>query len=165
MRATLVRRLPVALVVLLVALVGLSAWLFVQAQQASSDAEAYDDASAAARAEVLAFTTLDYRKLDASLDRVVAGATGSFKSDFSKQRKTITQLTKQNKSVSKSRVPSAGVVSIDQDSARVIVVADSTVTNATTKTPQPRHYRMQVDLVLRDGDWLTSNLEFVNLRQ
>ena len=55
----------------------------------------------------------------------------------------------------------AGVVSMDDDSARVIVVADSSVTNVNAPDPQPRHYRLPLDLV-RSGDrWLTSDLEFV----
>jgi Mce-associated membrane protein len=55
----------------------------------------------------------------------------------------------------------AGVVSMDEDSATVVVVADSQVTNKSTDEPQPRHYRLQLDLVLEDGRWLTSDLQFV----
>ena len=71
------------------------------------------------------------------------------------------ELTKQNESVSKGQVLRAGVVSMDDDSARVVVVADSTVTNVSAPEPQPRHYRLQLDLVLRGDRWLTSGLEFV----
>jgi Mce-associated membrane protein len=43
----------------------------------------------------------------------------------------------------------------------VIVVADSMVSNVNTSTPQPRHYRLQLDLVLQGGRWLTDDLQFV----
>jgi Mce-associated membrane protein len=41
------------------------------------------------------------------------------------------------------------------------VVADSTVSNLNTKSPQPRHYRLQLDLVRQGSRWLTSDLQFV----
>jgi Mce-associated membrane protein len=44
----------------------------------------------------------------------------------------------------------------------VIVVADSTVSNVNTPSPQPRHYRIQLDLVRRGDTWLTSDLQFVS---
>ncbi len=66
-----------------------------------------------------------------------------------------------NQAVSNGEVLEAGIVSDDDDSARVLVVADSTVTNAASEQPQKRHYRLQMDLV-RDGDrWLVSDLQFV----
>jgi Mce-associated membrane protein len=58
-------------------------------------------------------------------------------------------------------VREAGLGRHDPDSARVLVVADSTVTTAAGPSPQKRHYRLQLDLV-RDGDrWLVSDLQFV----
>jgi Mce-associated membrane protein len=63
--------------------------------------------------------------------------------------------------MSKGKVLQAGLVSSDQDSARVIVVADSTVSNLNTQSPQPRHYRLQLDLVRQGSRWLTSDLQFV----
>ena len=55
----------------------------------------------------------------------------------------------------------AGIVSDDADSARVLVVADSTVTNSADAKPSKRHYRMQLDLVRHGSRWLVSDLQFV----
>ena len=55
----------------------------------------------------------------------------------------------------------AGLVSLDDDSARVLVVADSTVTNAAGSDPQRRHYRLQLDLARHGQRWLVSDLQFV----
>ena len=131
-------------------------WLDARAEQ-----DRYDAVLKAATLETIAFTTLDYRDLDPSIERVLDGATGDFEKQFSASRDQLEQLSTQNKSVSEGRVLEAGVVSMDEDSARVIVVADSTVTNVNAPDPQPRHYRLQLDLVLQDGRWLTSDLQFV----
>lgn len=147
-------------VVVLTLVVG-GAVLFPRWQDARAEQAGYDEVLHAATAEVIAFTTLDYRNIDPSIDRVLDGATGDFKKQFSSSRAQLVALSKQNESVSKGQVLRAGVVSMDADSARVIVVADSSVTNVNAPDPQPRHYRLALDLV-RSGDrWLTSDLEFV----
>jgi Mce-associated membrane protein len=115
----------------------------------------------AARQAAVNFTTLDYRRLDRDLGRVLAGATGEFRSQFEAGTKDLSELVTANQAVSNGEVLEAGVVSDDADSARVLVVADSTVTNAAESEPQKRHYRLQLDLV-RDGErWLVSDLKFI----
>ncbi|MGH8894715.1 MAG: hypothetical protein ACRDWY_15645 [Actinomycetes bacterium] len=115
----------------------------------------------AARQHAVNFTTLDYRRLDRDLGRVLDGATGEFRTQFEAGTKDLSELVTANKAVSEGEVLEAGLVSDDADSARVLVVADSTVTNAADPKPQKRHYRLQLDLV-RDGDrWLVSDLQFV----
>ena len=130
--------------------------------EARASEETYAAVLAAAKREALAFTTLDHRTVKADTGKVLAGATGAFKRQFEGSLDQLTELATQNESVSKGKVLSAGVVSADQDSARVIVVADSTVSNVNTPTPQPRHYRIQMDLVRQGDDWLASELEFVS---
>jgi Mce-associated membrane protein len=115
----------------------------------------------AARQQAVNFTTLDYQHLDRDLGRVLDGATGEFRSQFEAGTKDLSELVTANEAVSEGEVLEAGIVSDDTDSARVLVVADSTVTNAADPEPQKRHYRLQMDLV-RDGDrWLVSDLQFV----
>jgi Mce-associated membrane protein len=115
----------------------------------------------AARQQAVNFTTLDHQQLDRDLGRVLDGATGEFRSQFEAGTKDLSELVTANEAVSEGEVLEAGIVSDDADSARVLVVADSTVTNAADPEPQKRHYRLQMDLV-RDGDrWLVSDLQFV----
>jgi Mce-associated membrane protein len=130
--------------------------------EARADERRYDAVLAAARREALAFTTLDHRTVKRDTQRVLDGATGSFRRQFEASRDQLIELATQNKSVSKGKVLSTGVVSADPDSARVIVVADSTVSNVNTPAPQPRHYRIQMDLVHSGDAWVTSDLEFVS---
>lgn len=154
-------RLTVALGVMVVVLLCATVVLGLRWHDARAKQDRYDEVLAAARAETIAFTTLDYHDLGSSVNRVLAGATGDFKKQFSASRAQLASLSTRNKSVSRGRVLSAGVVSMDGDSARVAVVADSTVTNVNAPTPQPRHYRLALDLVLQDGQWRTSDLQFV----
>lgn len=153
--------LSLVLIGLLVVLLALGVVMFGKWRDQKATHDAYAEVLAAAKAETQAFTTLDYRTAKKSLDRVKKGATGDFGDQFEKQSAAIERLTLQNKSVSKGKIVSAGVVSMDKDSARVIVVADSSVTNKSTAKPVPRHYRLQLDLENKDGEWLTSSLEFV----
>lgn len=153
--------LVVVLAAVVVALVCAGVAVGIHWKQARDRQHQYDDVLAAARAETIAFTTLDYHNLDPSVRRVLAGATGDFKKQFAASREQLVSLSQHNHSVSKGRVLTAGVVSMDADSARVAVVADSTVTNVNAKTPQPRHYRLALDLVRQGGQWLTSDLQFV----
>jgi Mce-associated membrane protein len=119
----------------------------------------------AARQQAVNFTTLDYRHLDRDLGRVLDGSTGDFRKQFRSGTKDLTQLVTANKAVATGEVLDAGLVSDDSDSARVLVVADSTVTNTGSPKPDKRHYRIQMDLVrdpaVSGGRWLVSDLTFV----
>lgn len=115
----------------------------------------------AARQHAVNFTTLDHQHLDRDLGRVLAGATGEFKEQFRAGAEDLSELVTANEAVSEGEVLEAGIVSDDEDSARVLVVADSTVTNLAGPAPQKRHYRLQLDLVRDSGRWLVSDLQFV----
>ena len=162
MRRPRLSRVDLLLGALVLALVAGGLMLGAQWTEARETEQRYAAVLDAARAEALAFTTLDHRTVDEDTARVLEGATGSFKRQFEASLDQLTELAAQNESVSKGKVLSAGVVSADADSARVVVVADSTVSNVNTPSPQPRHYRIQMDLVRQGDEWLASDLEFVS---
>jgi Mce-associated membrane protein len=157
------RRAAVALLAALA--VAAAAVLLVAAPKVSEAGTREDRREAvltAARQQAVNFTTLDYRRLDRDLGRVEAGATGQFRNQFRSGAAELTELVTQNKAVAKGEVLEAGIVSEDADSARVLVVADSEVTNTGSGgEPQMRHYRIRMDLVRQDGRWLVSDLSFV----
>ncbi|MFJ4981355.1 hypothetical protein ACIP6X_39605 [Streptomyces coeruleorubidus] len=139
----------------------LSLWLaFGLYQQREAD-QRRQGILAAARQSALNFTSLDYRHYDRDSANVLAGATGEFKKQFTAQTEQLTKLVAQNKSVSQGQVLEAGIVRSDEDSARVLVVADSKVSNTAAPEGEARTYRLQLDLVHKDGRWLTSDVEFV----
>lgn len=152
--------IALALLTLLV-LVACVVLLAVQLRAASAE-EARDGAIlAAARQEVVNFTTLNYRKLDRDFGRITQGATGQFQKEFSARTGQLDDLLRENRTVSEGDVIESGIVSADDDSAKVIVVADAVVRNTEEPRGTSRHYRMKLSLV-REGDrWLTSKVEFV----
>ncbi len=115
-----------------------------------------------ARQQGVNITTLDYQTVDQDLQRVLELSTGTFRKEFRAGTKDLTDLVVKNKAVSTGEVLEAGIVTADSDSARVLVVADSTVSNGASAQPQVRHYRMQLDMVRRGDRWLTSTLTFVS---
>lgn len=124
--------------------------------------DALGEAAVAAATQLgVNFTTLDYRSFDRDAARVLAVSTGTFRREFGAQSSQLKQLVTTNKAVSKGRVVTAGLVSNDGDSARVLLVVDAEVTNTSATTPAPRHYRMQVDLSRAGEQWLASQLQFV----
>ncbi|WP_258053610.1 hypothetical protein [Streptomyces sp. Ru72] len=139
----------------------LSVWLGLRLADQRAAEQRRQDILAAARQSALNFTSLDYRHYDRDSGNVLKGATGEFKKEFAAQTAELTKLVAQNKSVSEGQVLEAGIVRSDADSARVLVVADSKVTNTAAPQGQARTYRLQLDLVREHGRWLTSDVEFV----
>lgn len=116
----------------------------------------------AATEEVLAFTNIDYRSAQESIDKVKAGATGGFAEQYDKGAKSLPRVLQRSKSVATAEILSAGVVAADQDSATVLVATKGTVINTSTDGKKAeRNLRLQLDLQYVDGKWLTSDLQFV----
>jgi Mce-associated membrane protein len=155
------RALVAGLVAATVLTTALSVWLGVRLADRHTADERRQDILAAARQSALNFTSLDYRHYDRDSGNVLKGATGAFKKEFAAQTEELTKLVAQNKSVSEGQVLEAGIVRSDTRSARVLVVADSKVTNTAAPEGQTRTYRLQLDLVREQGRWLTSDVEFV----
>lgn len=155
------RVLSAGLVVATVLTTALSVWLAVGLAGQRGAEQRRQDVLAAARQSALNFTSLDYRHYDRDSGNVLKSATGDFKEQFAAQTEQLTALVAENKSVSEGQVLEAGIVRSDARSARVLVVADSKVTNTAVPDGEARTYRLQLDLVLKDGRWLTSDVEFV----
>ncbi|QPP05387.1 hypothetical protein G4Z16_02145 [Streptomyces bathyalis] len=155
------RALTGGLAVAVVLLLASSGYLAVQTYQRGQEEQRRQDILASARQTALNFTSLDYRHYDRDSENVLKGATGEFKRQFRAQTKELTKLVAANQSVSQGRVIEAGIARAGKRSARVLIVADSKVTNTAVKQGQARNYRLQLDLVLEDGRWKTSDVEFV----
>ncbi|MFE9622162.1 hypothetical protein [Streptomyces sp. NPDC006527] len=155
------RLLPAGLVVATVLTTAAAVWLSVRVYEQRQTEQRRQDILAAARQSALNFTSLDYRHYDRDSRNVLRGATGAFKEQFAAQTAELTELVARNRSVSEGQVLEAGIVRADEHSARVQVVADSKVTNTAVPQGEARTYRLQLDLVLENGRWLTSDVEFV----
>ncbi len=138
----------------------------LSSQTAPEDANGNDLHSAvieAANAEVLAFVNVDYQDMDASIDAVRAGATGRFAKEYDKSLEGLRRLMENNESVMTGDILAAGVVFADEARARVLVATKGTVQNVSTgEAGAERNLRIQIDLRYTDGEWLTSDLQFVS---
>lgn len=131
-------------------------------QQAEIEQKRYGDVLRSATTEAEAFINIRFDDAQASIDKVAAGATGEFREQYESSTESVIQVLEDNESIQEGEVVWAGVVDLDNDSARVIAATTGTVANvASDNQPIERNYRLQLDLVLDDGVWLTNNLEFV----
>ena len=109
-----------------------------------------------------AFLNVRYDDVEASAEAVKGLATGAFLQQYEKSTKGLETVAKRARSIQTSEVLWAGVVAVDDDSATVIVASSGTVSNKTTDSRAvPRNYRLQLSLMLQDGEWLTNDLQFV----
>ncbi|NYH91869.1 hypothetical protein [Actinopolymorpha rutila] len=115
----------------------------------------------AARQLVADFTTVDYRKFDRQSGDVLNLASGDFRSQYSHAAKQLRTLVTQNRTVSRGQILEAGIASFDQDSARVLVVADAQVKHVGADKPELRTYRLQLDLSREKAGWRVVELQFV----
>lgn len=155
------RGLVAGLVVASVMLLAVAGWCGFQVYQDSQEEQRRQDILAAARQMTVNFTSLDHRTYERDSDNVLKNATGDFKEEFGAHTKELVTLVADNESVSEGQALEAGIVRQDADSARVLVVADSKVSNVSVPDGEVRNYRLQLDLVFQDGRWLTSGIEFV----
>lgn len=149
---------------LIAALIALVALVAVQAVGARRDAGASSDRAAAvsaARAEVLALTQISPATSDASIQKLIAGATDDFQAQLQDQAEAIRSAVKESKVTSTGTIASAGIVSLKGDKARVLVASSGSVKNTKTKAATPRTYRLDVRLERVKGRWLVAGLEFV----
>ena len=157
------------LIVLALVLVATSALLFTNGAAATpgdSKAEAlseqYEEVTAAAREQTLAFLTVDYKDMDPLIDKVLAGSTGKFKKEYENAREPLKATAQQGKSMATGEVKEVGIGDIDGDTALVFVAADGSVTNKNTKgKAQPRAYRFKLTMVHKGDKWLTSDLQIL----
>ena len=156
--------LGLALVVPVAASVGVWQWQAAELRTAEDSRDADRAALNAATRQTMAWASVDYQEVDDYVASVEAGATGDFLEQFQESEDALRQLLESNKSVQVPTIPEggAGLLERNGDEARVLIAMDATVTNKSTKTPQPRQYRLQVTLVRSDGEWLTSGLEFID---
>jgi Mce-associated membrane protein len=120
---------------------------------------ARDDALVAARQEIVNLDSLNHATIDADLARVVEGATGTFKDQFTRAQGDLKSVILQRKSVSIGTVLKAGVVRADTDTATVLVADDRTVKDSTDTSGAVAHDRWRVDLEKHGGHWLVSDLQ------
>jgi Mce-associated membrane protein len=131
-------------------------WQERREQRAAAEA-----ASEVAAAQVEKLITVSSSTAEASIDSLLDGATGDFRTELEAQTDRLRGAVADSKVAATGEVVSTGVVTAEEDSVTVVVAATGSVRNTNNEEPEPRNYRLSVDLEKVDGRWLVSGLEFV----
>lgn len=108
---------------------------------------------------VAQLATYDHTDVDANLEAVVAEATPGFAERYREVSEGLRELLSSGQGTSAATVTHAGVQSVDDERAVVLVFLDQEVTNVTVPEGRVDASRMVVSLV-RDGDrWLLDAAE------
>jgi Mce-associated membrane protein len=119
---------------------------------------------AVASQEAVNLMSIGYNTATKDLNRILSDATGSVYKQFASQKNTINSYMGQAKSTSVGKVNSAGLVSLGNGRALVLVAADATVSNNASSNAGlknvVKHYRMSMTLQWGHGRWLVSDIGF-----
>lgn len=152
-------RVGVGVLTLLVVLALVAAaWTGLKVRDERHRDQAASGALAAGRSAAVAFTSYDYRHLDADLNAVADRSTGKFRQQFTKALGALTQAIKSAHGVSVGRVTYAGLVAHTDRTADVIAAVDASITNTAATTPTTRRYRLKITLDHSSGSWLISDI-------
>lgn len=158
------RVLAAALGVLAVALASCSVYFAVATHRDATAQAGRQDVLDAARAEAVNLTSQDYSTIDRDLDRMIGGTTGDLRTDLGKQRDRYRTTFVQNKLRAQGSATEAGLVTMRDRAATVLVVIDQVVRTGTKNAQvQPRHYRLELDMSHVNGKWLASGLRAAGL--
>lgn len=118
--------------------------------------------AAAARQGVVRLLSVDFNNAKQNVQLVVDNATGTFKDEYLKTADDFVKVVEQAKVVAHGTVDQAAVDldKMTDDSAVVLVVSRSEVTNAAGAKQDPRSYRMVVTVTRDGGQLKLSKVEF-----
>jgi Mce-associated membrane protein len=95
----------------------------------------------------------NYSTLPANEAAAKGLVTGKFADEFARVFEPVKQLAPQEQAVLKSTVPAAGVILLQGDRARLLMMVDQTGTRGTAKEPTGATARLLVDAQNVDGRW------------
>lgn len=160
---TSVRRLLLAglVGVIVVAAVGLSAFLGWRLIQRDATVAAGRAALEAAKQYAVVLTTLNANDIDKNYQQALDGATGKFKEDYSQGSSHLRQILIDNKASGKGVVLDAAVKSATTTRVEVLLFVDQSISNAVLPQPRIDRNRVQMTMELVDGRWLASNVDII----
>ncbi|OBK83458.1 VirB8/TrbF family protein [Mycolicibacter sinensis] len=107
--------------------------------------------AAAARQGVVTLMSLNYETVDDDVKAILDNSTGEFKKDFEAHAGDFAKVARESKTVTTIDTAVAGVESMSDNEAVVLVAATTKVTNTAGAKEEPRSWRLTVHLA-REGD-------------
>jgi Mce-associated membrane protein len=142
-------------------LCGLAGWLAHQAAQSRNSQQQRELFLSAGRQGALNLTTIDWRRADADVQRILDSATGEFYDDFSKRSQPFVELVKKLRSKSVGTIQEAGLESVSADQAQVVVAVTVKTSSGDAPEQDPRGWRMRISVKATGGEGKISNVAFV----
>ncbi|MGH3333532.1 MAG: hypothetical protein ACRDPJ_19715 [Nocardioidaceae bacterium] len=149
------RVIAAVLALLIVASTVAAVFFYVGLDDAEAELDARVEVARVAEQFTARVNDYDPESVDDYQSSVGAMLSTKFRGEFEKAMEDIVRSVQEAKMDSQGNVIASGVASLDQDSARVLVVADAEV--KTVVDTRARHFRWEVSLVKVDGDWLVDN--------
>jgi hypothetical protein len=143
------------LALLLVAGVAAGIWGFTRLRSAEAELDARADVVRVAEQFTVAVNNYDSSSVDDYKSTVTALLSTKFRAEFEKAMEDIVAQVQQAEMESDGKVLASGVATIDDDSARVLVVSDANV--KTVFDERERHFRWEISLVKVNGKWLVDD--------
>jgi Mce-associated membrane protein len=146
---------------ILVAVGGLVGFLGYRSYEAHLTAQQRELFLQAGRQAAINLTTISYIQAEADVARILDSGTGAFHDDFQKRSQPFVDLIKQTQSISEGSVTAAGLESLAGDRAQVLVAVSVKTSNAGVPAPQPRRWRMRIDVQKLGDTAKVSDVQFV----
>jgi Mce-associated membrane protein len=156
-----VRLAMIAGLVAAVALAALTGWLGFRTYQSKQADEQRSLYLQVGRQGALNLTSIDWQQADANVQRILDSATGTFYDDFQKRAGPFVEVVKQAQSKSVGTIAEAGLESVSDNSAQVLVAVTVKTSNAGAPEQQPRAWRMRISVQKVGDEAKVSNVEFV----
>ena len=149
-----------------IAIIGAFAWLsvYMELQHRVAVERQQREAAfvAAAKLGVIYMTSLDFNKARADIQRLIDTTTGEFRDDFQQRADDFASVVAQSKSITEGTVNGAAIDSVDGNSASVLVLATSRITNSPPgKDEPPKTWRLKVTVTDAGGHYKMSKVEYV----
>jgi Mce-associated membrane protein len=142
---------------LVVLLAGAALWIGAQAREERARADDRRAALDAAAAHAMSLLSLHHRTVEADAGRILATSTGTARKEYEAGLDRLKKTTVAGRQVHNGVLRAAGLVSMSEGTAKVLVVADADIRQEGSKAaPQDRFYRWSMDLTKVGGTWLVS---------
>ena len=160
-RMSHVRLATILGLVAVVALAGLCGWLGYRAYESRKAADERNLFLQVGRQGALNLTTIDFKHADADVQRILDSATGSFYDDFQSRAQPFVEVVKQAQSKSVGTIAEAGIESISDNEAQVLVAVTVKTSNAGAAEQEPRSWRMNITVQKVGDEAKVANVRFV----
>jgi Mce-associated membrane protein len=146
---------------LAVTLTALTSWLGWQFLAQRSQQQHHEVLLQAARQGAINLTTIDYREADTDIQRILQGSTGAFHDDFQLRSKPFIETVKQAQSTSVGTITAAALESSTDHEAQALVAVTVKTSLAGVEQPEPRAWRMRINVENVGSEAKVSNVTFV----